>query len=141
MKPQNLELLQDRFQSRLDKLTPEQAEAGAQAVQQGATLASTYRPAIALTACTASWPDGNRLAIFKDMMTQLEIELVMDEITAVLNGQSPEDGWEYAQMVEAGAETYLVLAHGGVGAAVWIRAGHEAMLIDLLDPGEPAAMH
>ena len=75
-------------------------------------------------------------------MTQLEIELVMDEITAVLNGQSPEDRWEYAQMVEAGAETYLVLAHGGVGAAVWIRAGHAGDAdCNLLDPGEPAAMH
>ena len=74
-------------------------------------------------------------------MTQLEIELVMDEITAVLNGQSPEDRWEYAQMVEAGAETYLVLVHGEVGAAVWLRVGDKCMLIDQLDPGEPAGLH
>ena len=55
MKPQNLELLQDRFQSRLDKLTPEQAEAGAQAVQTGATLA-TLSTGPCLDCVYGSWP-------------------------------------------------------------------------------------
>ena len=61
MKPENLAVLQDKFQTRLDALIHEQAVAGAQAVQTGATLASTYRPGIAIVACAANWPDGNRL--------------------------------------------------------------------------------
>jgi hypothetical protein len=132
MHDKSCDILSDKFQTRLDALSPEQAQAAAQAVQQGATLSSTYWPHIATIGCTANWPDGNRLAVFSDTMSKLEIELVGDLFVAILNEKNLGERERYGALIEAGARMELVLVHGDVAAAVWLRAGDRSMLVSLL---------